>query len=152
MFPQYTLRCFPCDSAPTPLIRPPSGVKALVLYNTSLRPYTIYIRLGCIMTFSWPQWNAFMFQSGFEIYQEYFFRGPTISSCNIKILKWVSVHWGPKGPNQVLLQFGPCLSESDWPHLDMTCHQIWEFRKVRNTTKYLLVWLQCYWTIGWILL
>ncbi len=24
------LRCFPCDSAPTPLIRPQSGVKALV--------------------------------------------------------------------------------------------------------------------------
>ena len=27
---------------------------------------------------------------------------------------------------------------------------LWEFRKVRNITKYLLAWLQCYWTIGWI--
>ncbi len=26
----YALRCFPCDSAPTPLIRPQSEVKALV--------------------------------------------------------------------------------------------------------------------------
>ncbi len=29
---------------------------------------------------------------------------------------------------------------------------LWEFRKVRNVTKNLPVWLQCYWTIGWILL
>ena len=28
-------RCFPGDSSPTSLIRPPSGVKALVTYNTS---------------------------------------------------------------------------------------------------------------------
>ncbi len=38
-------RCFPCDSAPTPLIRPPSGVKALVLlcYSIALAGRTAQI-------------------------------------------------------------------------------------------------------------
>ena len=58
-FPWYhkrkLLRCFPCDSAPTPLIRPPSGVKALVLpCNTEFSVWMWTFKIGqfCLKVFS----------------------------------------------------------------------------------------------------